>query len=556
MSRTLFLYIFKDLVRIFLLASGALAGMMSFGALLRPLTEHGLDGSQVAQMLSFLMPAMTTYSLPIAALFATTMVYGRLSADNELTAVRAAGISHLSIAVPALVMGLLVALTSLLFLCFIVPTFTYRVEKVIYSNLARLVANQIERTHEIPFKNLTIYAEGAYVPRTDPNQPHTQMVVLEGPMIVQYIKELEAESIEVPHQFFMAKEAHILIHQNPANDTAEIEGTLIGGHSFSRQNAVIEGGIAQNSFGPVPIESQLEEETKFMDIRRLQELLQQPGKSNRLRGHVDELIANDQRLRYLRSVRSELAGPERTATFRSGTDQYILSILRPVTLTSDKGDLVITAKGDHLDAVSLTRVTPTGDRVLRTAREARVETTVAPGGSKLDVRVTLHEPMVTINNETFPIPNFSQPMSIPMPEDIQKLNSRTPADYLNNSKLSEKEMSRLRRDWYKVTNGIQSELHGRASFAVSCLILVVVGCALGMMFKSGNFLSAFAVSVVPALLCITLIATGQQTCDNIPWDVTGFDNATTLRLGLSLIWSGNFIVLAIAVALIWRLQRQ
>jgi len=122
---------------------------MSFGALLRPLTEHGLDSSQVAQILGYLMPAMTTYSLPIAALFAATMVYGRLSADNEITAVRAAGIRHLTIAIPALVMGLLVSMVSILFLCFVVPTFMYKVEKVIYSNVARLVANRIERTHQI-----------------------------------------------------------------------------------------------------------------------------------------------------------------------------------------------------------------------------------------------------------------------------------------------------------------------------------------------------------------------------------------------------------------------
>ena len=39
----------------------------------------------------------------------------------------------------------------------------------------------------------------------------------------------------------------------------------------------------------------------------------------------------------------------------------------------------------------------------------------------------------------------------------------------------------------------------------------MVGAALGMMFKSGNFLSAFALSAVPALVCIALIVTGQHT---------------------------------------------
>ena len=101
MSRTLFWYVFRDLVRIFLMASGALAGIMSFGALLRPLTQNGLDGYQVLLLLRYFMPAMSTYSLPVAALFATTVVYGRMSADNEITACRASGISFLWMTVPS-----------------------------------------------------------------------------------------------------------------------------------------------------------------------------------------------------------------------------------------------------------------------------------------------------------------------------------------------------------------------------------------------------------------------------------------------------------------------
>ncbi len=86
---------------------GALAGIMSFGGLLRPLTHQGLDIGQVGQVLTCFGPAMTTYSFPIAALFATTVVYGRLSADNELTACRAGGMSLVSLTVagPALVLG-------------------------------------------------------------------------------------------------------------------------------------------------------------------------------------------------------------------------------------------------------------------------------------------------------------------------------------------------------------------------------------------------------------------------------------------------------------------
>jgi len=44
---------------------------------------------------------------------------------------------------PALVLGLTVAIISLLFLCFIVPVFTLKVERVIYSNLAQLISNEV-----------------------------------------------------------------------------------------------------------------------------------------------------------------------------------------------------------------------------------------------------------------------------------------------------------------------------------------------------------------------------------------------------------------------------
>jgi hypothetical protein len=82
----------------------------------------------------------------------------------------------------------------------------------------------------------------------------------------------------------------------------------------------------------------------------------------------------------------------------------------------------------------------------------------------------------------------------------------------------------------------------------------MVGCALGMMFRSGNFLTAFAVSFVPALLTITLIIAGQRTATHIPQHFTGANNP--LQVALFLIWGGNVVNLVLAVALLWKLQRR
>src|SRR4051812_43639886 len=183
MSKTLFWYLLRDLLRIFFLTTGTLAGIMSFGALLRPLTQHGLGLGQVGQILSYFSPAMTTYSLPIAALFATTIVYGRLSADNELTACRASGISSLAMTWPALLLGLLVALVSLLFLSFIVPVFTLKVEKVIYSNIAQLIENKTPGPHKISSGPPSLFPQSAEV---RPSVGGKQVVDLYSPMIFTY----------------------------------------------------------------------------------------------------------------------------------------------------------------------------------------------------------------------------------------------------------------------------------------------------------------------------------------------------------------------------------
>ena len=109
MGFTLFWYVFKNLARVFLLASGVIAGIMSFGGLLKPLMDNGLNLPQVVKMLGFAMPAMTTYSYPIAALFACTVVYGRLAAANDVTAFRAAGnsLGPLGLGFTAMVLGVI-----------------------------------------------------------------------------------------------------------------------------------------------------------------------------------------------------------------------------------------------------------------------------------------------------------------------------------------------------------------------------------------------------------------------------------------------------------------
>ena len=601
MGRTLFWYIFRDLLKIFLMANGALAGIMSFGGLLRPLTHQGLDVGQIGKLLSYFTPAMTTYSLPIAALFATTVVYGRLSADNEVTACRAGGMSHLAVASPAFVMGILVAIMSLLFLCFIVPAYTLKVEQTLYSNLAKLIAGRIQQNHEIRFGPVTIFAQDAYLPAPGTVEAGQQIVVLKSPMIETIERPYKNQhDYHVPKDFYTASEALISIEQRGkgeqrGNGKVLMKVYLQDGVKIPREfKGASQAGVQATDYGPIEMDSPIREDTKFMDVWRLKRLYNRPAQSAKIKRVMTELVQRDQEASLADQVARELNANQKV-TFQVGkAETYTIGRDPNGPYALPRGGEVVILAPPPVQAMSLWAAAQAGADALTAAvafppildlplgsedqwrpvsferqiegqfpppfhaREAHLRVRPGDEPNTLHLNLELIDSISRAPDGTVVRKSYIQPFNVAMSGTVAGIAKRD-VDWYTGRGAEKSDRQRLGRELLQLRNQILAESNNRVSFAISCLVLVMVGCALGLMFRSGNFLSAFAVSFVPALLTITLIVAGQRVSGNLPddlkTDVARYVNSP-LQLGLGLIWSGNCLNFLLAVVLLGRLQKK
>ena len=157
MTNTLQKYLLYELFRTFIPALLCFEFLMLLGFSIQ-LLHKGLDVPSLAYVIPFLAIYALPHALPSSLLTATVMTYGRLSADNEITAIRSAGIHLHKIITPIVIAGIFFSLLTLYLNAEVLPKSYFKVRKFQEKAVKQVLAKHfITANKKIDFHPYQIY---------------------------------------------------------------------------------------------------------------------------------------------------------------------------------------------------------------------------------------------------------------------------------------------------------------------------------------------------------------------------------------------------------------
>lgn len=529
---TLQKYIFKELIRAFFLTAVALTCMLGFGGgLMDMMRNQGITAKELLQILFYLMPVVLTYSLPVAALFSTTITYGRLSADNEIVACRASGINVFRLLTPAIILSILVFIFTFTLNNFLIPNLMSQIESIVKNNIQKLAYMRLKNQGYISQMDYALHC--GKIEEVQYPEIQSDGTVSEGLIELSKVAFLRQGKNDVPVFYGTAQKALIVFDTYDQRPTVSVHLNQV--RAFDEE----QGQMIQAAYYPIPpieIPPMTAKKIKFMSLPALLEIAKDPMAHQELQRMTNFLkISLRNSLAYEALVKQINQYGE--CRFENGPERCTITAESYRTMSQKDGRLVFEGN------VVVKHTLPSGLIRQYDARQAYVTAQT----TSLDMT-----PMMTIDlKETVRITEKVQGKPdrvderkdpsvgpFPAPGDVlvqaqgislDRLLSEDPSLDMN------RQISKIRGEVTKEKRDISgkciAEIHSRASYSFSALVLLLLGAGLGIIFRGGHFVSAFGLSFIPVLVVVVMIMTGKQ-----------LSGAGIEYLGVPVIWLGVILV--------------
>src|SRR5262245_32717950 len=139
-----------------------ITGILLMAGIIAEATQQGLGPGQILVAIPLLVPSTMPYTIPATTLFATCVVYGRLTADSELLAIKAAGVNIFHVVKPALLLGVGMSLVTLALYFQIIPSTHQPLRTLIFRDAEELLYSLLSRNNALSHPQLryTMFVKG------------------------------------------------------------------------------------------------------------------------------------------------------------------------------------------------------------------------------------------------------------------------------------------------------------------------------------------------------------------------------------------------------------
>ena len=163
MRRILNLYILREISLPFVMVLFVLTFVLLMGRILQLMdlmVNKGIGFLDISKFIVLLMPSFLMFTIPMSLLVAILIGLGRLSGDNEITVMKASGVSLYQLSRPIAVAAVIAFISTSIITLFLVPQSNYATKIHLYNVSKQKASIGIrEKVFVDYFKGLLIYAE-------------------------------------------------------------------------------------------------------------------------------------------------------------------------------------------------------------------------------------------------------------------------------------------------------------------------------------------------------------------------------------------------------------
>jgi lipopolysaccharide export LptBFGC system permease protein LptF len=532
---TLWTSIFWELTRTVVITAAVLVSVIAFAATIKPLADGRLGPLDAIKYTLLAIPPMLAYALPFAGCFASSLVYYRLSTDNEFVAAASGGVSHRSLLLPAAALGLVLFVGMTALSDQVIPRFLQTMRLMITEDIAKLLATNINRGQSVDLKKYLVFADRAQRIDVDPASGASSAVVLARPAV------LERDPSGVVVSEGTASRATIWLFPQPSQgDTGPTTRLAMRFEDFVSKDAKTGRVTGRTLPVSLTVPATLADDPKFLRSDELRDLHKRPERMNWIDQRRRQLATEIARERAVEEFQRALSLAGSFTLLDSAGRQVVVS---GRSLQNGPGRAWTVVPRGEVATVDVLRGSDAGAGVRHSGRSVVLapdlseDPTIGSGMLlRLEIRDAGSAALGTDRGETtkrerLTIGSLRAPHS--QAENLLKMTSPEllrEGGMMKDSIMVRAITGELRRELDDLDREILGKQNDRVALSVSCLVMLLTGAVTALRFSKSLPLTVYLWSFFPALLCVITIAGGQQLTHAHGWP------------GLTLLWGGVLLL--------------